>query len=118
MAITAQVGAWFWPDREWNISYDDVTRNISAVANGDTGFTYIVISITSSISRSISVFPISGGVSVKPELAANMAAADFAVAPDGAPVVLASGINANQVSRIVGKTGLGGLSATSTHSDI
>lgn len=115
MAITTQVGGFFFPDRDWNINYDDATRNVSAVATG-SGFTYAVVQITASISRSVAFFPVGGGSSVKPELAAQMAAADFTVAADGVPVVLASGINANQVSRLVGKTGLGGFAATATNS--
>lgn len=109
MAITAQISG-SAGDRSWTISYDDVTRDVTCVATG-SGFDAIVVQITASVTRSVAIFPVAGGQTQNAEMAARMAAADFKVTANGATVILASGINPNQVSRIVGKSGqvIGGL---------
>jgi hypothetical protein len=114
VAITAQIGG----DSAggafvWEIHYDDATRNVTTTATG-TGWCYVTVQITSAVTRTVAYFPVTGGTSQNPDLAARMAAADFKVTADGSTVVLASNVNANQVTRIVGKAGaLGGLPSTS-----
>jgi hypothetical protein len=114
MTVTAQVGGDAGGGAfAWIIQYDDATREVTTSATG-IGWCYVSVQITSSITRTVAYFPVSGGTSQNPDLAARMAAADFRVTADGSTVVLASGVNANQVARIVGKAGaLGGLPAPS-----
>jgi hypothetical protein len=109
MAITAEIDG-SSADRSWTLPYDDVTRSVTCTAVG-SGFDAIVVQITASVTRSVAIFPVGGGRTQNADMAARMALADFAVTADGVPVVLASGINPNQVSRIVGKPGqvVGGL---------
>jgi hypothetical protein len=109
VAITAQISS-SSGDRSWTISYDDVTRDATCTAVGP-GFDFITVQITSSVTRTVAIFPVAGGQSVNADLAARMAAADFTVTANGSTTVLASGINPNQVARIVGKSGqvVGGL---------
>jgi hypothetical protein len=109
MAITAQISS-SSGDRSWTISYDDTTRDVTCTAVG-SGFDFITVQITASVARTVAVFPAGGGQTQNADLAARMAAADFAVTANGSTTVLASGINPNQVARIVGKSGqvVGGL---------
>jgi hypothetical protein len=70
------------------------------------------------VSRSVAFYPAATGLTVEsrnPDLAAGMPTADFRVVADGSTVTLATGVNPNQVSRIVGKSGqtVGGLPSSS-----
>lgn len=96
----------------WSISYDDATRAVTATAQG-AGWCLVIVQVTASVSRTVAFYPAATGLtveSVNPDFA-GMATADFRVVADGSTVTLASNVNANQVSRIVGKTGqtVGGL---------
>jgi hypothetical protein len=112
MTITAQVGGDAGGGAfAWIIQYDDATRDVTTSATG-IGWCYAPVQITSSITRTVAYFPVSGGTSQNPDLAAKMAAADFRITSDGSTTVLVSNVPANQVARIVGKPGaLGGLPA-------
>lgn len=88
----------------WQISYDDQTRAVTTTAAG-TGFCFVTVQVTASITRTVAYYPVAGGESINPDLAARMAAADFRVTADGSTVTLASGIPPAQVRRIVGKVG-------------
>jgi hypothetical protein len=109
MAVTARIGG-ISGDRIWTIEYDDATRNVTCVATGG-GFDFVTVQVTSTITRTVAIYPIGGGQSVRAPLAAEMATADFKVTADGVPVILASGISPAAVARITGKTGetIGGL---------
>lgn len=117
MAITASIGGSAGGDAfAWEIDYDDATRAVTTVATG-SGFCFVTVQVTASITRTVAYFPAAGAVSVKPTLATLMAGADFTVISDGTTQTLASGVNPNQVSRIVGKAGsIGGLPSSSTWS--
>jgi hypothetical protein len=109
MAITASIGG-SSGGFDWVVEYDDATRAVTTSATGP-GFCLVTVQVTSAISRTIAYTPVGGGTTQNADLAARMAAADFHVTSDGAVVTLATGINPNQVSRIVGKSGqvVGGL---------
>lgn len=120
MAITAHIGgveAGGPPDgMSWDIFYDDTTRQVTTAAQ-DAGWCWVQVQITAVLTRTVAYYPSATGLTVEsqnPDLAARMQAADFRVVADGSTVVLASNVNANQVSRIIGKAGAtGGLPATS-----
>jgi hypothetical protein len=60
------------------------------------------------VSRTVAFYPAATGLGVESRntgLSSRMPAADFRLVADGSTVTLASGINPNQVSRIVGKVG-------------
>jgi hypothetical protein len=109
MAITASIGG-SSGGFEWVVEYDDVTRAVTTSATGP-GFCLVTVQVTPTITRTIAYTPVGGGATQTADLAARMAAADFHVTSDGATVTLATGVNPNQVSRIVGKSGqtVGGL---------
>lgn len=118
MAVTARIaGNEAGGALIWEIQYDDVTRDVTTTASG-TGFCLVTVQITATVTRSVAYFPAAGAVSVKPTLAAQMAAADFQVVVPVTDFVLVAGVNPNQVSRIVGKAGstVGGLNSTSVGS--
>jgi hypothetical protein len=97
----------------WTIEYDDITRVVTATGQG-AGWCYVLVTVTNTITRSVAFYPSATGLaanSQNPDLAARMAAADFRLVADGSVVTLLSGVNANQVSRLVGKAGatVGGL---------
>lgn len=118
MAVTARIGGVEAGGAanggmEWEIQYDDQTRNVTATANGQ-GFCFVTVQLTTTVTRTVAFKPSGAGSSVNPDLAAQMNAADFQATSDGSVGVLASGVNANQVSRVVGKPGaVGGLRFTS-----
>lgn len=118
MAITASIGSVEAGGAanggmEWGIQYDDQTRDVIATSNGQ-GFCFVTIQITAALSRTVAFKAVGAGASMNPDLANQMAAADFSIAADGSMQTLASGVNPNQVSRIVGKTGsVGGFPFTS-----
>jgi hypothetical protein len=103
----------------WDISYDDTTRDVTATAAG-TGWCDVHVQLTNTISRIVVFVPLAGGTSQNPDIAADQPIADFAVPADGQPHVIASGINPNQVKRILGKATAttGGLNSTSEWSRI
>jgi hypothetical protein len=109
MAVTARIGGSSGGVFEWTIEYDDATRDVTTFAQG-TGFCLVTVQISASITRTVA-YAAAGTSSQNADLAARMATADFHVVPDGSTVVLASGVNPNQVSRVVGKAGaaIGGL---------
>lgn len=120
MAITAQIGGYEGAGAlQWQISYDDATREVTSVAGGTngnpaSGFCLVTVQVTSAVTRTVAYFPPSGGTSVNPDLAARMAAADFRITADGSTVVLASNITPAQVSRLVSKSSVvAGLPSTS-----
>lgn len=99
----------------WSIEYDDATRNVTATALG-AGWCLVVVQITASVTRTVGFYPSATGLTVEsrnPDFA-GMATADFRIVADGSTVILASNVNPNQVSRIVGKSGsvVGGLPST------
>jgi hypothetical protein len=121
MTVTARVGgieAGGPPSgMSWLIEYDDATRAVTATAQ-DAGWCYVTVTVTSTITRTVAFYPAATGLtgnSQNPDLAARMAAADFRVVADGSTVTLVTGINPNQVSRLVGKAGtvVGGLPSSS-----
>jgi hypothetical protein len=118
MAVTARIGGVEAGGvtnggMEWEIQYDDQTRNVTATASGQ-GFCFVTAQVTTAVSRTVAFKPTGAGSSVNLDLAARMSAADFQAAADGSVGILASNVNANQVSRIVGKSGaVGGLQFTS-----
>lgn len=98
----------------WDINYDDVTRNVVASATG-SGFCYVTVQITNTITRTVAFRPSLSDNSLNPDLAARMNAADFEVISDGTVTILASGIAPAQMKRILGKATatIGGLNSTS-----
>jgi hypothetical protein len=91
----------------WAVQYDDATRAVTASASG-TGWCLVTIQVTASVSRTVAFYPAATGLGVESRntgLSSRMPAADFRLVADGSTVTLASGINPNQVSRIVGKVG-------------
>lgn len=115
MAVTARIGGG-GSGFEWEITYDDVTRNVTTTATGP-GFHLVTVQITATITRSVAYKPAGAGASQNGALAAQMAAADFQVASDGQVAVLASNVNPAQVTRILSKSGtIGGLNSTSIDS--
>src|SRR4051794_29403669 len=119
MAVTARIGeSGVAPlGMDWKIEYDDATRAVTTTANG-AGWCLVTVQITGSVSRTVAFYPAATGLTVEsrnPDLAAGMPAANFRVVADGSTVTLATGINPNQVSRIVGKAGstVGGLPSSS-----
>jgi hypothetical protein len=102
---------------DWEISYDDVTKAVTTTAQ-DAGWCLVTVQVTSTVSKTVAYYPTATGLTVEsrnPDLAAGMPVADFRVVADGSTVTLATGINPNQVSRIVGKSGsaVGGLPTSS-----
>jgi hypothetical protein len=121
MAVTARIGGSESGGppggMDWTISYDDATRAVTATATGG-GFCLATVQLTNTVSRSVAFYPAATGLTVEsrnPDLAAGMPTADFRVVADGSTVTLATGVNPNQVSRIVGKSGqtVGGLPSSS-----
>jgi hypothetical protein len=117
MTVTARIGgieAGGPPTgMSWTIEYDDITRVVTATGQG-AGWCYVTVTVTSTTTRNVAFYPAASGLAVNsqnPDLAARMAAADFRIVADGSTVTLASGVNPNQVSRLVGKAGtvVGGL---------
>lgn len=108
MTVTARISGSSADAFDWEIEYDDSTRDVTTIATG-TGFCLVTVAVTASITRTVA-YAQAGTTSQNPDLAARMAVADFHVVPDGQVAVLASNVNPNQVSRIVGKGGVvGGL---------
>ena len=116
MTVTARIGSSQGGDRpyEWEISYDDTSRRVTAMATADPSMLEItvVVQITA------------GGATRKVQFlnAGRQADADtdFPVQIGGGDTVIGPAINPNQVARIVGKIGTveGGLpfDESSTHS--
>lgn len=112
MAVTATVGGESGGAFSWRIDYDDQTRAVTTTAAG-TGYCLVTVQITNTLTRTVA-YSQPGGTTQNADLAARMAAADFQVVADGSTVTLATGVNPNQVSRVIGKAGqaVGGLPST------
>jgi hypothetical protein len=116
MAITADISGSFLGGAanggmDWDINYDDATRAVVASATG-TGFCIVTVQITSAITRTVAFRPALSDNPQNKDLADRMNAAGvFEVVSDGSVQTLVTGVNPNQVSRIVGKSGqvVGGL---------
>lgn len=117
MAITASIGSVEGGGAmTWEIDYDDSTRQVTTVATDD-GWCLVTVQVTNTVTRTVAYYPVATGLTVEsqnPDLSTAMPAADFRVVADGQTHVLATGINPQQVKRIVGKAGgTGGLPFTS-----
>lgn len=99
----------------WDLSYDDVTRAVTATADG-TGWCFVTVQLTNTITRTVAFYPGAlTATSQNPDLAARMVAADFRVIADGSVTTLASGVAPAAVKRILGKANatIGGFNSAS-----
>lgn len=124
MTVTASIGGQSgFPNQPdfstWAISYDDATRDVTAVGTGSKFFV-VTMQITATIQHTVSFVPSAGAVSQNPTVQAALQAVQpgtvTEVVNDGRPHVVASGVNANQVSRLVSKYAPAGLPYTCVES--
>jgi hypothetical protein len=109
MAVTADIGSSQGGDfpYTWEISYDDVTKRVTAQGSGTRSDVLVSVQITTGGAVTRVAFVQPGDTTTFPN-------ADFRVTMGAGPTLIGPTIQPNQVARLVGKVGtpVGGLPFT------